>query len=188
MNRIKPIVMIFCFMAASLACNLSARNSEKPVETIPVTTEAAGSLLDKVEAAEEQARSGGDVELVLTESEVTSMVALELQKQQPQIITNVQVHLRDGQVQLSGSYADSGMTLPLTIIAKPEVSEGGSFRIILVSAKLGPVSAPDVLTNQFQSFMDEQIADAITSQSGQQFTVTSVEIADGEIIIRGQVP
>ncbi len=175
-------------MAASLACNLGARNASKPTETIPVTTEAAGSLQDKVRAAEEQARSSGEMELVLTEAEVTSAVALELQKQQPQPITNVQIYLRDGQVQLSGAYTESGMTLPLTIIARPEVSEGGNFRIILVSAKIGPVAAPDVLTRQFQSLIDDQIATVITSQSGKEFIVTSVDIADGEITIRGRVP
>jgi len=188
MKTLKIIVICFAFLAASLACNLGAKSLSKPTETIPVTTEAVGSLLDKVEAAKEQARSSGDVELVLTEAEVTSAVALELQKQQPQPITNIQIYLRDGQVQVSGSYTDNGLTLPLTIIAKPEVTEGGSFRIILVSAKIGPIAAPDVLTSQFQTLMDDQIASAITSQSGQQFTVTSVDIADGEIIIRGRVP
>jgi len=68
------VFMAIALLAGSLACKIGSGTPQKPVETIPVTTEAAGSLQEKVQAAEEQAGAGGEVELVLTESEITSMV------------------------------------------------------------------------------------------------------------------
>jgi len=182
------VFMAIALLAGSLACKIGSGTPQKPVETIPVTTEAAGSLQEKVQAAEEQAGAGGEVELVLTESEITSMVALELQKQPQQVVSDIQIYLRDGQVQIYGAYSDGGVSLPLVIVAKPEIPEDGSFQIVLISAKIGPVAAPDVLRESVQALLDEQIAGALSSQSGNQVVVSSVTIADGQITIRSRVP
>jgi uncharacterized protein YpmS len=187
MKKLNFIVMLLALMFASLACNLSSRSTPEIAETIPVTTEAVGSLLDKLHAAEEQARSGGEVELVITEAEVTSLMAFELQKEQPQMISDLQIRLRDGQVQIKGTYKDGDLSLPLEVVAKPEVSAEGNFRIILDSAKIGPVAAPDILRNQIQALLDEQITSSL-DLAGQEYIVTSVNIADGLMTIRGRMP
>jgi uncharacterized protein YpmS len=188
MRKLKIILLLLTLTVSSLACNLGTREAEKPEEEIPVTTESVESMLGKIEEAKEQIQSGGEVEMVFTEAEVTSMVAFEIAKQQPQVIEGLQIFLRDGQLQISGDYTDGGVTLPITVIAEPEVTENGGFRIELVTAKIGPIAAPDVLRNQVQQLLDEGVADALSNQAGDRFLVTSVQIADGQITIRGSVP
>jgi hypothetical protein len=155
---------------------------------VVVSTEAVESLLEKVQTAEEQAQAGGEIELVLSESEVTSLAVFELEKVDPQPLTDLQIFLRDGQMTLRGSYSDGDFTLPISMVTEPEVFSDGGFRLVLVSAKLGPISAPDLLMEQIQAMLDEQIAQALTGQAGEGFKVTQVTIADGFITLRGFAP
>jgi uncharacterized protein YpmS len=191
MRHIKILLIILSLVGAALACNLPGRApsaDEAVTEPIPVTTEAVESLKEKMLSAEEQAQAGGEVELSLSETEVTSLVAFELAKNNPQLITDVQVYLRDGQVQVKGTYQDGDLSLPVSVMASPQVSSDGFVSITIDSAKVGPVSAPDVLRNQIQTLLDEQLAQLMTGQSGTEFRVSSIEIADGFITLRGSKP
>ena len=188
MKQMRIILLLIMLVGSSLACKLGSRVVENPLEPIAVTTEAVEELLDKVVSAQNSALSGVETELVITENEVTSLVVFQLQELQSQPVENIQVFLRDGQVLVHGLYRDSGFSFPLEVIAEPSVTESGQLKIKLVIAKIGPMAAPDVLRNQAQSMIDEAVSQAINDQSGENFKVTFVEIADGSIKIRGYYP
>jgi uncharacterized protein YpmS len=187
MFKIKTLLIILLLFGTSLACNLGA-STPQPTQTIAVSTEALGSLLDKIEAAAQQVQRGGEVELTLNESEVTSFFSFGMADSGSQPVSDIQVFLREGQVRVNGAYQDSGLSLPLSIVAQPEVSAGGDLRFVLVSARLGPVSAPDVLRNEIQTMLDRQLTQGLTSQAGGDIKVSSVTIADGIITITGVAP
>jgi hypothetical protein len=89
---------------------------------------------------------------------------------------------------VTGSYRENGIVLPMELIAEPIVSDDGNFRIELDLAKIGPISAPDVLRDRAQELLDEAVQQAMQEQNGSQFIVSNVEIADGKITIRGRKP
>lgn len=180
-----PLLVI---VATSMACNLGAKPTSEPLEAIPVTTEAVGNLLDKARAFETMVAQGGDFELTITETEITSMAAFELQNQDPAPVDDIQIYLRDGQVRFLGSYTENNIKLPFEVIASPVVTTEGGFRMELVTAKIGPVAAPDILRDRAQELIDDAVRDAMGNQVGTNITVTSVEIADGVMTIRGHNP
>lgn len=184
MRHIQILLIILSLLVATLACNLGA-TTPVPTATIAVSTEAVESLLEKLRTAEAQAQAGGEVELSVSEAELTSLIAFELAQSQPQTLSDVQVYLRAGQMQIFATYRDGDLTVPLSIVAQPEVSEAGGLRVVLVSAKLGPVTAPDVLRNQVQTLLDEQVAQSLNVYQGQTFQVSEVIIADGFLTVRG---
>jgi len=187
MRILKISTIILSLLVSSLACNFG-RSALEPTATIPVSTEAVEALLDKITSAEEQVRESGELDLVLSESEVTSTITVALEKYDTVPINDVQVFLRDDRLRINGSYQDGNLSLPLAIVAQPEVSPGGQFSLALESVKLGPVSAPDVLTEELQSVMDQQVTNAVVEQVGDSFVVTEVRIDDGFITIRGYQP
>lgn len=187
MRNLKILTIILSLLVSSLACNFGRRVLE-PTATIAVSTEAVESLRDKITSAEQQVRESGELELILSESEVTSTIVLEMEKYDTVPIKDVQVFLRDDRLRINGSYQDGNLSLPLTIVALPLVSPGGQLDLTLESVKLGPVSAPDVLTEEIQSMMDQQMANAVAEQVGGSFVVTDVVIAEGFITIRGYTP
>lgn len=188
MKRIRNILLLLLLVASSLACNVGSRLFNKPEDTVVVSTQAVEDLLSKVQDAESSARSGAEVELVMTESEVTSMVVYELQKQSSQPIKDIQVFLREGQVKINGVYQDSGFAFPLEVVAEPNVDDAGQLQVKLVTAKIGPMSAPDALRDQAQAMIDEAVSTAVNDRSGGNFVVTFVEIIDGNMTIRGYYP
>ena len=185
MKQMRIILLLIVLLGSSLACNLGSRLGNSSDESIVVSPQAAENLVEKVQEAENAARSGEEVELVVTESEVTSLIMLELNKQPSTPIDDIQVYLRDGYVKVTGVYSDSGFNFPIEIIAEPGVTDSGNLQVKLISAKIGPVSAPDGLREQAQELIDRSVAEIMTEQSGGNFIVTYVDIADGNLTIRG---
>src|SRR5512147_151176 len=107
---------IASLLFASLACNFGgfappAAPTAAPTP-IPVSTQAVQSLELTAQAAAKQAQTSGKVTLTMDEAQLTSLVALELQKQSNPEISEPQVLLRDGQVQLLGNVHQAGITAP----------------------------------------------------------------------------
>jgi len=188
MKQIRIILLLITLTLTSLACNLGGRLLEKPRETIPVTTEAVEGLMGKVKKLESLVQSGDVVELIITETEITSLVVFELMDQSPQPLDNIQIYLRDGQIQVFGTYRESGLSLPLEVVATPIVSAVGVLSISLDTVKIGPVAAPDVLQKQAQSLVDEVVLRAVNDRAGESFIVNNVSISDGQMIINGLIP
>jgi uncharacterized protein YpmS len=189
MKHMRILLLILLSVATSLACNLvSPSGEEDSLDKIPVTTEAVEELLRKIDEFEANLISGNEVELVITESELTSLVAFEMQKQETLLVSEIQVYLRDNQVRFLGSYRESGISLPFELVAEPVVNAEGSFRVILETAKVGPVAAPDILRDRAQSMLDNAVRVAMSEQSADRFIVSSVVIADGNMTIRGSTP
>ena len=185
MKQMRFILLLIFLVATSLACNLGSRTSLTSVERIPVTTEAVDNLLEKVNEFKKSSPSDGEIKLAITESEITSLAVFEMQKQQPQLVGDLQIFLRDEKVQINGVYRDGGISLPLKVVAQPKITEEGILRIELVSAQIGPLAAPDDLRAKAQSFIDEAVANEMVNQASENFVVTGVEISDGVMTIRG---
>lgn len=185
--RILSITVLCTLILTSLACRLTAKTSEKPVETIAVSTEAVGSLEEKVQEAVDQAAKGQTVELSLTEEEITSLLAQKLNEQGEVMVSDPQVYLRDDKVQLFGNVQYGKLSLPLDVVLEPRVDTAGRANLKIVSVKMGPVSAPDSLISNIQDQVNSLVNDLL-QQSGESFYVESITSRDGLLTIRGHRP
>lgn len=181
-----PILLVAAalFMAI-LACNLPGSRPNTPASSVPITTEAVQDLEQSVRSAAETAQATGEIEVVVTEAQLTSLVAFELQKQSEPVLANPQVLLRDGQVQLRGDVQQGGLNAPLEMNMTVSVDDQGRPAYKVVSAKLGPFPLPESILDQLTAQIDQ----AFTSQIGPEvdkMRIDSITIADGEMKIRGR--
>ena len=181
-TRLPILLALVGLLVASLACRLPGLRNVTPTPApIPVSSEAVDDLLAELEAANATAAAGGPIVLEMTEAQLTSLAAMELQSQQEMGIENLQIRLQDGQVMITGSASQEGFSLPVSISLRIYV-EAGVPRSEVVAAKLGPLPVPD----SFRDQITEQFNQAIVSQFsayGSGVVFDSITIANGMMTI-----
>jgi len=186
--RTRGVLLFFTLVLASLACNLGtgARPDQEDTPVpIPITTESVEELKENLQAAATQASTSGVVTIEFDEAQLTSLVAFELDKQENPIFQDPQVYLRDGQVQLYGNAVQSGITLPVSIIATLSVDERGMPRYDILSATAGPVPLPQSILDQLTDQFDQAIASKLDAENSN-LVVEDIVIADGKMTITGR--
>ena len=121
---------------------------------------------------------------MLTEQQLTSLAALEMQNAGNTDIQNLQIHLRDGLVKITGQVNQSGFSMPATIDVKINIDENGRPYSQVVSAKVGPFSIPEDMLDQLTSQLDSYLLDQISS-NGKQLVVKQINIDDGKMTVVG---
>jgi len=173
-------------MVISLACNFPGINQPAPeeVEPIPANTESAQNLNDNIQSVIEDIQNGGPFQLIVTESQLTSLANYELQSYQEYQIKNVQIYLRDGRVRITGDVEQNNINLPLTIILKLSVDDSGKPESEIVSASIGPFKIPESFLDQLTSMMDSILITQILP-ANQNVVIEQITINDGQMIISG---
>jgi len=172
--------------AAGLACNLPINRAAPEPTLTPVafSTQAVGELENAIEAAVTVAQSGGTVEITITDAQLTSAIALQLQNQ-PQLqqqasISNVQAHLQNGQILLAADVSRSGVTLPARLILTIEVDAQGVPHTRLLDASLGAIPIPQAILDQITAQIDQNLVSTI----GATMFVEAVTISKGKMTVR----
>lgn len=183
------ILALTALAAASLACNFLRLTSASPTQlpTVPVSTEAVEDLEQNLNEAAENLQQGEPITLIVTEAQLTSLVANNFRAAEGPILQNPQVYLRDGQVQLVGSVEQSGISLPLEILISIKVDSAGNLDYTIESAKLGPFPLPSAQLELLSRELDRAIADQI-GQGEERIVLDSITIADGTMVIVGHKP
>lgn len=180
------LLIIAVPMVISLACNFPGINQPSPeeVEPIPANTESAQNLNDNIQSVIEDIQNGGPFQLIVTESQLTSLANYELQSYQEYQIQNVQIYLRDGLVRITGDVEQNNINLPLTIVLKLSVDGSGKPESEIVSASIGPFQIPDSYLDQLTSMMDAIIVTQILP-ANQKVVIEQITISDGQMFISG---
>ena len=187
-----PIFLLTLFLT-SLACTVFVGGPDySGLPAIPVSAEAIQSMQDEVKRAFEEGALTGTITLNFTEEQITSYIAARLQNDttlqqdnQP-LITDPQVYLRDGQMQIYGKTKQGMFTANIGIIVSVGVDENGQPKIDIVSADFGPLPAPKGLTAAIAAMVRE----AYTGSLGPVATglrIDTITIANGIMTITGRV-
>jgi hypothetical protein len=187
-----PIFLI-TLIITSLACTVFVGGPDYSDRApISVSNEAAESLKEEIKRAFEAGATTGEVTINITETQITSVLALRLQSDQnlqqdsKPLITEPQVYLRDGQMQIFGKTQQGMFAANIGIIVSVGVDENGKPKIEIVSADFGPLPAPDGLNAAISAMIDE----AYTGSVGPVATglrVQTISIADGVMTITGRI-
>ena len=195
MRPTKHIFTIFSLtlILTSLACTIFVGGPDySSLPTIPVSTEITQSIQDEVARAFEEGMTTGTVTLNFTEAQLTSYIAARLQsdpslqQDSKPLITDPQVYLRDGQMQIYGKTQQGLFAANIGIIVGVGVDADGHPDIEIISADFGPLPAPDGLKDAISAMVRE----AYTGSLGPVATglrIETISIADGIMTISGRI-
>jgi hypothetical protein len=188
-----PILLITLILT-SLACTIFVGGPNfSDLPPVPVSAEAAESIKEEIRRAFEAGAQTGVVAFNLTEPQITSYLALRLQSDQAlqqsdktPLITNPQVYLRDGQMQIYGRTKQGIFAANIGIIVSVGVDEAGQPKIEIISADFGPFPAPGGLKDAISAIIKE----AYTGPLGPVATglrIETITIADGMMTVSGRI-
>ena len=187
------LLFIATLILTSLACTIFVGGPDySTLAPIPVSAEAAESIKEEMRRAFEASLETGNVTFYLTEPQITSYLAQRLQTDQAlqqtdrtPLITEPQVYLRDGQMQIYGKTQQGIFAANIGIIVSVGVDEAGQPKIDIVSADFGPFPAPEGLKNAITALIRE----AYTGSLGPVATglrIETISIANGIMTVTGR--
>ena len=185
---------ITTLILTSLACTIFVGGPDfSTLPPIPVSAEAAESIKEEMRRAFEAGLETGVVTFNLTEPQITSYLALRLQTDQAlqqtdrtPLITDPQVYLRDGQMQIYGKTQQGIFAANIGIIVSVGVDEAGQPKIEIVSADFGPFPAPEGIKDAITAIIRE----AYTGSLGPVATglrIETIAIANGLMTVTGRI-
>ena len=181
-NYLPILTLIVILMSASIACSLSSSLSSEATPTptthpIPISTQAAQGFEQSLSMPTIDAQAGTET-IQFTEEQITSYVALQLQKDPNSIIRDPQVFLENNQVVLQGQIVTDLMTSSGTLTATVAVDQNGTPKVNIVSAQFGSFPIPTALLDAVSQMVDQAINDNINQTSGSNLKIEAISIAD----------
>ena len=181
-NYLPILTLIVILMSASIACSLSSSLSSEATPTpttrpIPISTQAAQVFEQSLSMPTIDAQAGTET-IQFTEEQITSYVALQLQKDPNPIIRDPQVFLENNQVVLQGQIVTDLMTSSGTLTATVAVDQNGTPKVNIVSAQFGSFPIPTALLDAVSQMVDQAINDNINQTSGSNLKIEAISIAD----------
>jgi hypothetical protein len=187
-----PLFILIIILSA-LACTVFVGGPDySDRQPVPVSTEAAQSLKDEIKRALEAGAATGEVTINITESQITSLLADRLQTDQNlqedsnPLITDPQVYLRDGQMQIFGKTKQGMLTANIGIIVSVGVDENGKPKIEIVSADFGPLPAPEGINTVISSMIQEAFT-GVVGPVATGLRIKAITIANGIMTITGSI-
>ncbi|MCL5611569.1 MAG: hypothetical protein M1485_03300 [Chloroflexi bacterium] len=170
---------------ATLACSIFIGGPAYPDAPIPVSTEAVQSLQDQVKQAIADGAQTGTVTLQIAESQLTSYLAFKLDSQANPLITDPQVQLRNGQMQIFGKAQQGMFNANISITLTVSVDDQGKPKIAITQADFGPLPAPQGLNDAVSAAVEEAFTGSL-GPVATGFRLESITIADGVMTIVGR--
>jgi hypothetical protein len=170
---------------AALACTIFAGGPNYPQTPIAVSTEAIGSLDDQIHTAQTAAAQSGTLTLTINESQITSLLAAKLDGQNDPFITDPQVYLRDGKIQVYGKAVQGNIQANVRVVLTATLTDGKPV-IAVESADFGPLPAPENLNHAINSLVGEAFTGAL-GPAALGFRLQNITIADGIMTLTGRV-
>lgn len=171
---------------AVLACTISVGGPPYPEERIPVSTAAMEQLHESIATAIVNGAESGEVTLVISEAQLTSYLVYYLQNQPQPFVTDPQVYLRDGQVQIYGTVQRGYLQATACVVLTPKIDSDGRLQLELTSADFGPFPTPKGLREALTAMVSEAYTGAL-GPVATGFRLTSVVIANGYVLLTGRI-
>jgi hypothetical protein len=182
----RPAIILFLIISlVSLACNFGLSNRPPATPSASGTPQSTdnrdGSDFEFLPSDDEHGR----VELIFDESDITDIVAAELQDVEGTSISDVQVFLREGQVQVFGKIQVQGVGANSRIFLVPQITRQGQIRFVIVSAYYSLFPIPDDMISKIQTSIDELFSGYLEPLMTD-VTIESVSVSEGLMTITGR--
>jgi hypothetical protein len=186
-KNISFTLFIITLVMASLACNISLGGPDYPAQPIPVSVQEVENMRTQIEQAFLAGAESGIVTIQITESQLTSFIALKMLEQAEPPFTEPQILLRDGQMKMYGKVKRGMFNANIVITMNVGIDAAtGLPKIEVASADFGPLPAPEGVNTAVSAI----IAEAFTGSLGPVaigFRLESITIADGVMTMTGRI-
>lgn len=193
-NKLGLPILLLSLIITSLACSIFVGGPDySSLPAIPVSAEAAESIKEELRRAFEAGAQTGVMTINITEPQITSYLAARLQtdpslqqSDKKPLMTDPQVYLRDGQMQIYGKTQQGMFNANIGIIVTVGVDPEGQPLIEITSADFGPFPAPKGLKDAITAMVRE----AYTGSLGPVATglrIETISIANGVMTITGRI-
>jgi hypothetical protein len=187
-------IFLLSLILTSLACTIFVGGPDyTSLPPIPVSGEAAESIKEELRRAFEEGAQTGVITINISEPQITSYLAVRMQtdpslqqSDKKPLITDPQVYLRDGQMQIYGKTQQGIFAANIGIIVTVGVEANGHPQIEITSADFGPFPAPEGLKKALTAMVEE----AYTGPLGPVATglrIESISIANGLMTVSGRI-
>jgi uncharacterized protein YpmS len=180
------VCILASVMLITLSCTIFIGGPSYPDQVVPVSDDAVSTLQSSLDLALTQGASTELVTFSIDESQMTSYLEMKLGLEADPFLTDPQVYLRDGTIQIYGTATQGYFQATALIVLTAGVDEEGSLSIEFTSADFGPLPIPDGLT----AIITSMIQEAFTGTIGPVATgirITNLVVADGVMTITGDV-
>jgi hypothetical protein len=188
--KTKTFTLAFSFIIllfSTTACTIFVGGPDYPTQTVPVSTDEVQTMQTQIEQAINAGAETGVVTFQITESQLTSYIALKMQGQTNPPFTEPLVLLRNGQMQIYGkidrSIFAANMVITMNVSIDPAT---GQPKIEIASADFGPIPAPEGVNSAISAIIEE----AFTGSLGPValgFRLETISIADGIMTMTGRI-
>jgi len=180
-------IFISTLVLATLACGIFVGGPEYPAQTIPVSPDEVTNMQAQIEQALLAGAETGVVTIQITESQLTSFLALKTQGQENPPFTEPQILLRNGQIQMYAKVKSGVFTANMLITMNVGIDPAtGMPSITIASADFGPIDAPEGMNKAISKIIEE----AFTGSFGPIATgirIESISIAEGVMTLVGRI-
>ena len=183
MKQIRTFFLLLVMF--SLACQMPIRAAQQDQTPIPVTTEAAGQVEEQLATAAVELEQTGQVTVSFSEAQLTSFFAQQLPTSGDVVLTDPQVKLRDGKIEVTGKASIGSLSTDALVILQPYIDQG-NLRFSIEEGKLGGLPMPDVTLNFLADTINQNM-DYFTTLNGRKFWLEEITIADGTMTLTGRL-
>lgn len=188
--------LIFMLLLSALACQAGANSPTLPTGLPQVPTGLPAiptfdpSLTAKFEEEWQksivEAVATGNFSVTITEGQFSEFINRKNAENPNAALSNIQIFLRDGQIQLYSTADSEAGSTTLQITASVAVSAEGKLQVNVISAQLGIFPVPESIL----SSISQSINDALNGQGttgAENIQLQSVVITDGYMTITGTI-
>jgi uncharacterized protein YpmS len=154
------LFIIFVFALSSLACRLGLNPPAEQENQEPVAT----AMVQESSPVENQTDNSGEpAPLEVHEAELTELIDNELRKRIGDQFSNLQVYLRDGQIQISADMDSQGISAPVRVVMEVSVDPIGRPQLSIISSSIGPFPVPGDLIDEVERLVNQAFREKIQS-------------------------
>lgn len=178
------LLITIVLLLAALACNAGQQPPALPTQLpadLPPEPDPNATFEDEWKKALADALTSGSFTLTITEAQLTELINRKVSENPQANLSNLQVFLRDGEIQLQG-ISDSGAgSATLQINIRVSVSSDGKLQAEVTSAQLGPFPVPESLLTGISQTMN----DSLNEQNADKVQIESIVIENGTMSLTG---
>lgn len=177
-----PLVNALLGVAVDNAQNGMEGAPERPGDEIIVSSKAGEEAKSMLENSMPQPGSLSSV--TITEQQFTSWLALEMQDTPDLPLSDVQVYLRNGKVQIWGVVNGSDNATSALIVGEAKIDDNKKPYFEIESMQIGQQVLPDFLLSQMETWLNQMLMEAVEKQAPG-LEMMNIKVTNGLITLSG---
>ena len=122
--------------------------------------------------------------IVVTESQLLALMEDELQERIGDQISNLQVLLRSGHIQILGDVNTQGISAPVKVVIEVRVDPVGRPTLNIISSNIGPFPVPGDLVNEVETLINNAFKEKVVALAPNMH-IDDIVIQNGVMTIYG---